>query len=144
MNFKKTTFLLALSLFLVWSCQVKKNTKSHYQRQWMLVSFQDYSKDFLMKNKAELNLSQSDPENPQFSAYMGCNQMMVSGEVKGNSKIKLEVTGVTMQFCEGNMDLERKFIASLPTMSRYKIEGHFLTLSDEKGNTMKFVAADWD
>jgi heat shock protein HslJ len=29
-------------------------------------------------------------------------------------------------------------------MSRYKIEGHFLTLSDEKGNTMKFVAADWD
>jgi heat shock protein HslJ len=36
------------------------------------------------------------------------------------------------------------FQKKFETMTKYSIEGHFLTLSDDKGNSMKFVAADWD
>jgi heat shock protein HslJ len=49
-----------------------------------------------------------------------------------------------MMFCEDKMDLESAFGKALPTMNSYKVEGHYLTLSDENGDEMKFVAADWD
>ena len=42
------------------------------------------------------------------------------------------------------MDLETAFAKVLPTMTNYKVEGHYLTLSNAAGKKMKFVAADWD
>ena len=52
--------------------------------------------------------------------------------------------GSTMMFCEKSMDLEAAFGKELPLMTNYKVEGHFLTLSNASGMKMKFVAADWD
>jgi heat shock protein HslJ len=126
--------------FLMQLSTAQQPIKPKYQRQWMLISFSGFDKNFLMQQKAELNL---DNHQQQYSAIMGCNQMMVTGKVKAKS-LQLDVTGATMSYCEGNMDLERKFAAALPTMKRYKIQGHFLTLYNSKGEQMKFVAADWD
>lgn len=42
------------------------------------------------------------------------------------------------------MELENEFQKKFKTMTKFKVEGHFLTLSDNKGNSMKFVASDWD
>lgn len=144
MSFKKQVFLPLISLFLLGACMAKSKNNPQYNRQWMLVQFQNFDKEFLMKNQAELNLTQTPGKGESFSAFMGCNRMMVSGELKGDHKVKLEVTGVTMAYCEGNMALEEKFITELPKMKNYTIEGHFLTLTDDQGNEMKFVAADWD
>ncbi len=48
-----------------------------------------------------------------------------------------------MKACQ-DMNLENSFQKKIETMTKYSVEGHFLTLSDHQGNTMKFVAADWD
>ena len=145
MNIKKSTFFISLSIFLLWSCTTKQNRQQeNIHRQWMLVSFQNYSKEVLMQHQAELNLSILTEQDGQYSAYMGCNRLMVTGsKMKGNS-IHLEVTGATMSYCDGKMELEKKFIQALPQMKKFSIEGHYLTLEDEKGQKMKFVAADWD
>ena len=138
--------MLASGLFLLWACQPKQSampSNTPYQRQWMLVEFQNYSKDFLMKQQAELNLTENEEKKGKYSAFMGCNQLMVTGEI-GNNRVKLEVMGATMSYCEGKMELEGKFIGELQKMTTYKIEGHYLTLKDAQGNTMKFVAADLD
>jgi heat shock protein HslJ len=141
MNFKKTVLFAIIGL--LFSCTSQKTKNMNNQRQWMLISFDKFDKDFLIKNQAELNLSSIPGNKNHYSAFMGCNQLMVSGELK-SGKVNLEVTGATMQYCEGNMDLEKKFSIALSTMKKYTIEGHFLTLENENGNKMKFVAADWD
>lgn len=48
-----------------------------------------------------------------------------------------------MKACQ-DMNLEMAFQKKIETMTTYSIEGHFLTLSDGNGNSIKFVAADWD
>jgi heat shock protein HslJ len=42
------------------------------------------------------------------------------------------------------MKLEQDFGELLPTMKNYEVKGHFLTLKNDNGQTMKFVAEDWD
>ena len=146
MKIKNTLVLLASGLFLLWACQPKQSAMHNnnlYQRQWMLVEFQNFSKDFLMKQQAELNLTETAEKKGKYTAYMGCNQLMVAGEI-GNNRVKLEVMAATMSYCDGKMELEGKFISELQKMTSYKIEGHYLTLKDAQGNTMKFVAVDWD
>ncbi|MBS1573173.1 MAG: META domain-containing protein [Bacteroidetes bacterium] len=137
-SYKKLSIAI-FSLFFVGFFYAQKNKTPMYQREWMLISFQDFSKEYLMEQKAELNLSQK-----QFSAFMGCNQLMIQGKFNKNKTLKLEVVGATMSFCEGNMQLEKQFSLALATMKKYKIDGHFLTLYNNKGEKMKFVAADWD
>ncbi|MGS0747992.1 META domain-containing protein [Halpernia sp. GG3] len=86
----------------------------------------------------------SNPENPdQYSAKMGCNNLFFMAKMVGN-KITFSQVESTMMYCEGMMDLESAFGKALPTMNSYKIEGHYFTISDEKGHEMKFLAADWD
>lgn len=58
-------------------------------------------------------------------------------------KAKFSGVGSTMMYCDGRMKLEEQFGKDLPNMNQYKIEGHFLALTDGK-STMKFVAEDWD
>ena len=143
MNFKKPLFFALFGLLFSISCYSQKTKNKNTQRQWMLISFDKFDKEFLMKNQAELNLIPQENNKNQYAAFMGCNQLMVFGMVK-NGNVKLEVTGATMQYCEENMDLERKFSLALSAMKKYKIDGHFLTMEDNKGNKMKFVASDWD
>ena len=76
------------------------------------------------------------------TAKMGCNGMFFTAELS-NGKAKFSGVGSTMMYCDGRMKLEDSFGKQLPNMNQYKIERHFLTLSDGK-SIMKFVAADWD
>ncbi|MCX8522547.1 META domain-containing protein [Chryseobacterium formosus] len=116
----------------------------HIQRQWMLVSFDQFSKDQLVKNKAEINLTAEKKDGKiRGTAFMGCNRMFFNSEFKSKNRVEISGVGSTLMACQ-EMDLETKFAQSFEKMTRYQIEGHFLTLSDEKGNQMKFIAADWD
>lgn len=140
-------FLTLFALLFLSNCTAKNsipdNSSQHINREWMLIEFQDFTKDLMVQNKANLNLT-TQIQSGNFSANMGCNNMF--GQVKFNSdgKVKFSEVGSTMMFCDKNMDLEAAFGKQLPNMTKYKIEGHFLTLTDSKGNQMKFVAADWD
>ncbi len=113
-------------------------------RQWMMISFKDYQKDFLVKNKASLDLSAYPSEHQTYHAYMGCNQIRLQASFGADQSVKAGDISATMRYCDDNESLENRFISEFPAVTRFKVEGHFLTLSDESGNEMKFVAADWD
>lgn len=133
-----------LFLAIMMNCSSVQVKNHSLQRQWMLVSFGDFARDELVKNKAEVNLT-ANKENGKIrgTAYMGCNRMFFNSEFKDDGKVKISGVGSTMMACQ-NQELETSFKEKFEKMKKYTIEGHFLTLSDENGNAMKFVAADWD
>ncbi|MDP9958641.1 META domain-containing protein [Chryseobacterium lathyri] len=138
------SFFAILLLGVVGSCSSVPEKNPSLQRQWMLVSFDKFSKEELIKNRAEINLTGAlEKGKIKGSANMGCNGMFFTSEFKANGKVKISGVGSTLKACQ-NMELENAFIQKFDKMTDYSIEGHFLTLSDDNGNSMKFVAADWD
>ena len=138
------TFLFISSFFIFQSCASGKNNPDELNRQWMLVEFQNFSRDLMVKNNAQMDLSQTKSPKNLWKAKMGCNQMFFEADFKANGTVKFSDVGSTMMYCENSMKLEDAFVKALPLMTKYKIDGHHLTLTDAKGNQMKFVAADWD
>ena len=114
---------------------------SSLKRKWMLVEFQGFTKEELMQKKAYLDLTHLEKGG---GAKMGCNSIFFSVKLKNNHRINFSGVGSTMMYCDGNMKLEENFGKLLPTITKYQVKGHFLTLKNKNGQTMKFVAEDWD
>ncbi|WP_265132100.1 META domain-containing protein [Chryseobacterium oranimense] len=139
-----TAFFAVLFLGAVVNCSAVPEKNPALQRQWMLVSFDQFSKEELIRNKAGINLTDTmEKGRIKGSAHMGCNSIFFTSEFKNGGKVKISGVGSTLKACQ-NMELETAFTRKFDKMTRYSIEGHFLTLSDDSGNAMKFVAADWD
>ena len=138
-----TFFLASFALLILANCTTQPTTPDNVKREWMMVEFQDFSKQLMMTNKANLNLT-TQVEAGKFTANMGCNNMFGKVNFNENGTVKFSDIAGTMMFCDTNMDLEAAFGKELPTMTNYKVEGHYLTLSNSTGEMMKFVAADWD
>ncbi|WP_292008733.1 META domain-containing protein [Chryseobacterium sp.] len=139
------SFLVVFTFGLFWNCSTIPSEKNHnLQRKWMLVSFSNFTKEQLIKSKAAISLT-AEKESGKIpgSAFMGCNRMFFTSDFKDNGKVKISGLGGTMMACS-NMELENSFAQSFENMTHYLIRGHELILSDEKGNEMKFIAADWD
>lgn len=131
----------------MWSCRSQKTlmpSDKSLQREWMMVSFKDYPKEKLVKYEAKISLIPNAESPDQFSAKMGCNSMFFTAKTTANNQVKFSEVGSTMIYCQDMMDVESDFATVLPKMTKYKIDGHYLTLMDTNGNTMKFIAADWD
>jgi len=139
----KTRFLiislLSISFFMM-SFAPQKEVSS-LKRKWMLVEFQGFTKEELIQKKAYLDLTYLEKGG---GAKMGCNSIFFSVKLKNNHRIHFSGIGSTMMYCDGNMKLEENFGKLLPTITKYQVKGHFLTLKNENGQTMKFVAEDWD
>ena len=114
---------------------------SSLKRKWMLVEFQGFTKEELIQKKAYLDLTHLDKGGV---AKMGCNSIFFSVKLKNNHRINFSGVGSTMMYCDGNVKLEENFGKLLPTITKYQVKGHFLTLKNKNGQTMKFVAEDWD
>lgn len=114
---------------------------SSLKRKWMLVEFQGFTKEELIQKKAYLDLTHLDKGG---GAKMGCNSIFFSVNLKNNHRINFSGVGSTMMYCDGNVKLEENFGKLLPTITKYQVKGHFLTLKNKNGQTMKFVAEDWD
>ncbi|SHE61694.1 META domain-containing protein [Chryseobacterium vrystaatense] len=139
-----TSFFAVLLLAAVVNCSAVPEKNPGLQRQWMLISFDQFSKEELIKNRAEINLTGAIEKGKiRGGAHMGCNSMFFTSEFKSDGKVKISGVGSTLKACQ-NMELETAFGQKFDKMTNYTIEGHFLTLSDNNGNSMKFVAADWD
>lgn len=136
--------LLGVSfLGITLNCSSIPEKNPSLQREWMLVSFGNFNKDLMVKNRAGINLtSKIEGGKIRGGAFMGCNKMFFTAEIKSN-KIKISRLGSTMMACQ-DMKLEGAFSRSIERITKYSVEGHFLTLSDDQGEVMKFVAADWD
>ena len=131
--------LLSISFFMM-SFAPQKEISS-LKRKWMLVEFQGFTKEELIQKKAYLDLTHLEKGG---GAKMGCNSIFFSVKLKNNHRIHFSGVGSTMMYCEGNMKLEENFGKLLPTITKYQVKGHFLTLKNKNGQTMKFVAEDWD
>lgn len=131
--------LLSISFFMM-SFAPQKEVSS-LKRKWMLVEFQGFTKEELIQKKAYLDLTHLDKGG---GAKMGCNSIFFSVKLKNNHRINFSGVGSTMMYCDGNMKLEENFGKLLPTITKYQVKGHFLTLKNKNGQTMKFVAEDWD
>ena len=131
--------LLSISFFLM-SFAPQKEISS-LKRKWMLIEFQGFTKEELIEKKAYLDLTQLEKGG---GAKMGCNSIFFSVKLKNNHRIHFSGVGSTMMYCDGNMKLEENFGKLLPTITKYQVKGHFLTLKNKNGQTMKFVAEDWD
>ena len=114
---------------------------SSLKRKWMLVEFQGFTKEELIQKKAYLDLTHLEKGG---GAKMGCNSIFFSVKLKNNHRINFSGVGSTMMYCDGNVKLEENFGKLLPTITKYQVKGHFLTLKNKNGQTMKFVAEDWD
>ena len=114
---------------------------SSLKKKWMLVEFQGFTKEELIQKKAYLDLTHLEKGG---GAKMGCNSIFFSVKLKNNHRINFSGVGSTMMYCDGNVKLEENFGKLLPTITKYQVKGHFLTLKNKNGQTMKFVAEDWD
>lgn len=138
------SFLMLFLLSLLINCSFSRDNSQHYQREWMLVSFEEFTKQKLVESKAGINLTAEKMTGlPKGSATMGCNTIDFKYKFKNNGKVRISNIQSAKRECE-NTALEIVFLKKIETMTNYKIEGHFLTFFDEKGNEMKFLAADWD
>jgi len=131
--------LLSISFFMM-SFAPQKEVSS-LKRKWMLVEFQGFTKEELIQKKAYLDLTHLEKGG---GAKMGCNSIFFSVKLKNNHRINFSGVGSTMMYCDGNVKLEENFGKLLPTITKYQVKGHFLTLKNKNGQTMKFVAEDWD
>ena len=114
---------------------------SSLKRKWMLVEFQGFTKEELIQKKAYLDLTHLEEGG---GAKMGCNSIFFSVKLKNNHRINFSGVGSTMMYCDGNVKLEENFGKLLPTITKYQVKGHFFFFLNKNGQTMKFVAEDWD
>ena len=114
---------------------------SSLKRKWILIEFQGFTKEELIQKKAYLDLTHLEKGG---GAKMGCNSIFFSVKLKNNHRINFSGVGSTMMYCDGNVKLEENFGKLLPTITKYQVKGHFLNLKNDRGQTMKFVAEDWD
>lgn len=117
---------------------------SGIKREWMLTSFEGYSKSDLIRNNANINLTEkAENEKIKGTAFVGCNNMFFTAEFKNDGKVKISEIGSTLKACQ-DMKLEDDFSKKLRDVTRYSVKGHFLILTDDQGDKMEFIAADWD
>ena len=113
-----------------------KNVNQNLNRVWMLIEFENFSKELLIEKKAFLDLTKN-------NASMGCNSIDFNYKKKSVSKIEFSNLIRTEMAC-GDMTLEDNFLETIPKLNSYKIDGHKLTLYNSQNKKMVFVAQDWD
>jgi heat shock protein HslJ len=106
----------------------------------MLVEFKDYKKEYLVEEKAFLDMTNSE----RATSKMGCNNLSFSYSIKDGKSIEFSQGIATRMYCQDHMKLETDFLNDITLVKNYKVEGHFLTLTSSEGEKMRFVAQDWD
>ena len=134
--------LILLSVFMI-SCSSVPQQNQNIEREWMMVSFENFSKTELMNSSAKIIFKKESDFKFKADAKMGCNTIFFTAETKNSGKIVASNPVSTEMLCK-SMTIEDAFLKILPKIKTFKVEGHFLTLMDNEGNAIKFVAADWD
>lgn len=150
MKYLKILSFFAFVVIAIMSCSTQKDTAkasssdSIYQK-WMLVDYGGFKKDELTKLNAYIDFTKQPDNAGRYSAFAGCNRMNFSAKFPKAGQMEISQPMSTMMFCNDAMALEDKMSKDLTKLTQYKIDGHFLTLSDASGSVkIKLVAAAWD
>lgn len=126
------------------SCTSYSSSTSGLKREWMLVSLPNFSKKELIKANAKIVFEEDKKGNLNHGiATFGCSSTQFSFKIKNKGIIKVHPNTLNIKPCE-ETKLQNQFNLNLKNINRYKIDGHFLYLYDQKGNEIKAIAADWD
>jgi heat shock protein HslJ len=77
-----------------------------------------------------------EPASGRLAGRAGCNQYSASFTLSGKDALKVSAAIATRMFCgepSGIMEQEAAFLKALEAVSRYRIEGEKLHLSDDAG-----------
>ena len=143
---KRYFILLITFALLLFSCKVReqKVLPKELQREWMMVEFRDFKKDELVGLKAGIQFSDSEKKEIVLSGFAGCNRVFATVKFSGKEDVEFTKTSSTEKFCANKMNVENEFLKALPNITKYKIDGHFLTFYNKTGEEIKFIASDWD
>ncbi|WP_018675195.1 hypothetical protein [Riemerella columbina] len=139
MKLKWCYYLFILLLYL--GCTSVAPLPYQFQKKWMLVEFQGYKKQDLMAHQAYLNMSPTMTNPHQYFISIDGKKHYFRIEFLNGKKVSIIPLGIPKS---ANSKLEQQWVELLPTLNRYKIKGHFLTLYHPNGKTIKLVAEDWD
>jgi heat shock protein HslJ len=138
------TVLTVLCLEFALNCSSVPVKNYRLQREWLMVSFKNYGKPNLIRNNAKIDLTSTIKHGIiKGTGFMGCNKIFFRSRFKANGKMKILEIKSTEKMCPDDK-LEEDFSEIFKNITTYTIEGHFLILTDNRGNSMKFIAADWD
>lgn len=59
-------------------------------------------------------------------------------------RIRFGSVAATRMYCDGRMKLEADFSSRIGSFTRYRLDGHYLILQNNQGQSARFVAQDWD
>ncbi|HQW12896.1 MAG TPA: META domain-containing protein [Saprospiraceae bacterium] len=132
--------ILAATIFVACHKKIVPADQIHFNREWMIKSMADIPQDKLIKNRANINLS--DPN--AYSAYAGCNNFNFKFKQKGDQKVEFTDILNTLMACD-DMSVEDALGKVLKEAAIMEINGHQMTLKDANGVILlTAVAADWD
>lgn len=81
-------------------------------------------------------------QNPRVMGFAGCNRMF-GGYTLNGDEIKFDEIGSTKMACvdQDRMQLEMRYLETLPNAARWKITDSTLTLLDARGDSLATFAA---
>jgi heat shock protein HslJ len=82
-----------------------------------------------------------EPDQPRFSGSGGCNRLLGSLQLEGESLRFGKVAGTMMACPDETMEFERRFVAALEKVRRWSIDKHSLLLQDSSGKTLMLLQA---
>lgn len=134
------SFVMLFSPFLGDETQVKK-LLWEVQRHFMLVQMPGFTRDQLVDARAEIDLTLL----PNSGIYIYGDTTYVPVKIKTAKQIRFLVSNkeVKTHDCKGDA-IKAALIKLLPTINRYKIDGHFILLYSDKKLLIKAIAEDWD
>lgn len=132
--------ILAASIFVACHKKTVPADQAHFNREWMIKSMANIPQEKLVKNRANINLS--DPN--AYTASGGCNIINFKFKQKGEQKVEFTDILGTLMACE-DMSVEDALGKVLQKAATMQIDGHQMTLKDANGMILATaVAADWD
>ncbi len=97
------------------------------KRKWMLVSFNEFSKEYLIQQNAYLDLSS---QNNLFEANFGCHKTILKVKRKKNKSLRLYKINSKTNSCTQGKNLETAFLHFISNEIKY--EGAFFDLKKQK------------
>ncbi|MCU7693642.1 META domain-containing protein [Haoranjiania flava] len=123
------------------ACSKQAGSSQPLESKWMVTEMPGFTKEELMKVNAHIDLR--NPENSTGS--LDCNHLFWKTTTKNNGTIAFSQVNYTYKYCEGQMAMESKFVEIAPSITSYKLEGHFLYLYDKQGKQLiKAINPAWD
>lgn len=140
--FQKPLLLFCLLVGVSWlagSCTSPPHAASPplLTRQWMLIQMPGFTREQLIEVKAQLNWQ----ELPIATAQTNCYTATYQTKIRKKEIIRFSKFSTQKSPCDS---LSHQIARTMPLITRYKVEGHFLTLYVHDTLAFKAIGADWD